>query len=57
LVNPQLVEDNGCPISPKAAAVKPDVQKPVGLVVRFFGRRIEKIPPLGIIPFHAHLDL
>jgi len=45
------------PISPEAAAVKPDIQKPVSLVVRFFGGRIDQIPAIGIVSFHTDLDL
>ena len=39
---PQLLQQDACPVCPEAAAVKPDVEQPVVFVVGFLGGGIEQ---------------
>ena len=51
----QLIEDDGGPVGPEAAAVQPDVEQPVIVVVGFLGGCVEEKPAFGVVTFQAHL--
>ncbi|MCG3776667.1 MAG: hypothetical protein JW395_3527 [Nitrospira sp.] len=52
---PEFLAQNARPVSPEAAAVEPDVQEPVSVIIRLFRWRVEQELPVGRLSLHPNL--
>ena len=54
---PEIIQDDGGAVSSEAAAVQPQIQQPIVVVLGLLARRVQQEPALEVVALDADLDL